>query len=66
MAEFFLRGVSFEKERPIMPGNEVSNRTILMSLAACHFEPPLVPNTTTRELGTFNYVGRDVARCSET
>src|SRR3954464_12754355 len=29
VSEFFLRGISFQKERPIMPANEVSNRTIL-------------------------------------
>src|SRR5947209_4202013 len=28
VAEFFLRGVPFEEERPILPANEVSNRTI--------------------------------------
>ena len=41
VAEFFLRGVSFEKERPILPGNEVSNRTILMSLVALPFRVAL-------------------------
>ena len=41
VAEFFLRGVSFKKERPILPGNEVSNRTILMSLVALPFRVAL-------------------------
>jgi hypothetical protein len=34
VTEFLLRGISFKTTRPILPGNEVSNRTILMSLVA--------------------------------
>src|SRR4030095_16461364 len=41
VAEFFLRGVSFKKQRPILPGQEVSNRTILMSLVAMPFRAAL-------------------------
>jgi hypothetical protein len=59
VAEFFLRGISFEKERPIMPGNEVSNRTILMSLVALPFRAALGAPRDHPELGTYNYLGRD-------
>jgi hypothetical protein len=59
VGEFFLRGVSFVKERPIMPANEVSNRTILMSLVALPFRVALGPPHDHPQLGTYNYVGRD-------
>jgi hypothetical protein len=59
VAEFFLRGVSFQKERPILPGNEVSNRTILMSLVALPFRVALGAPRDHPQLGTYNYVGRE-------
>lgn len=59
VAEFFLRGVSFKKERPILPGNEVSNRTILMSLVVLPFRVALGARHDHPHLGTYNYVGRD-------
>ena len=59
VAEFFLRGVSFEKERPILPGNEVSNRTILMSLVALPFRVALGGPRDHPQLGTYHYLGRD-------
>jgi hypothetical protein len=59
VAEFFLRGVSFKKERPILPGNEVSNRTILMSLVAMPFRAVLGAAHDHPKLGTYNYVGRE-------
>ena len=59
VAEFFLRGVSFEKERPILPLNEVSNRTILMSLVALPFRVALGAPHDHPQLGAYNYVGRD-------
>lgn len=59
VAEFFLRGVSFKKERPILPANEVSNRTILMSLVALPFRVALGAPRDHPQLGTFNYVGRE-------
>ncbi|HEV2841313.1 MAG TPA: hypothetical protein VGW39_08320 [Chthoniobacterales bacterium] len=65
VAEFFLRGVSFKTERPILPANEVSNRTILMSLVALPFRVALGAPRDHPQLGTFNYVGRqwpDVAK----
>lgn len=59
VAEFLLRGISFKKERPILPGNEVSNRTILMSLAALPFRAALGAPLDRPQLGTYNYVGRE-------
>src|SRR5437588_4132186 len=59
VAEFFLRGVSFEKERPILPANEVSNRTILMPLVALPFRVALGAPRDHPQLGTYNYIGRD-------
>lgn len=59
VAEFFLRGVSFKKERPILPLNEVSNRTILMSLVAMPFRVALGAPRDHPQLGTYGYVGRN-------
>ena len=59
VTEFFLRGVSFGRERPIMPGNEVSNRTIMMSLVALPFRGALGAPRDHPELGTYHYLGRD-------
>ncbi len=58
VAEFFLRGVSFQENRPILPGNEISNRTVLMSLTAMPFRVALGAPHDHPELGTYNYVGR--------
>jgi len=59
VAEFFLRGVSFKKERPILPGNEVTNRTVLMPLVALPFRVALGAPRDYPQLGTYNYIGRD-------
>ena len=59
VSEFFLRGISFQKERPILPGNEVSNRTVLMSLVAVPFRAALGVPCDHPQLGTFHYVDRD-------
>src|ERR1700731_1554365 len=59
VSEFLLRGISFRKERPIMPGNEVSNRTVLMSLVALPFRAALGAPYDHPELGTFHYLDRD-------
>ncbi|MEY2490184.1 MAG: hypothetical protein QOC70_2126, partial [Verrucomicrobiota bacterium] len=58
VAEFFLRGVSFRKTRPIMPGNEVSNRTILMSLVSLPFRVVLGAPRDHPNLGMYNFIGR--------
>jgi hypothetical protein len=59
VSEFFLRGISFQKERPILPANEVSNRTVAMSLVALPFRVALGAPRDYPQLGTYNYVGRD-------
>ena len=59
VGEFFLRGISFKEERPILPANEVSNRTILMSLVAMPFRVALGAPRDYPQLGTFSYVGRN-------
>lgn len=58
VAEFFLRGVSFRKARPILPGNEVSNRTILMSLVAMPFRAALGAPRDHPNIGMYNYIAR--------
>jgi hypothetical protein len=58
VSEFLLRGISFKEERPLMPGQEVSNRTILMALVAVPFRAALAPPPVqTEPLGKFEYVG---------
>ena len=59
VSEFFLRGISFQKERPILPRAEVSNRTVLMSLVAVPFRAILGARYDHPELGTFHYLDRD-------
>jgi hypothetical protein len=59
VSEFFLRGISFQKERPILPRAEVSNRTVLMSLVAVPFRAILGAPYDHPELGTFHYLDRD-------
>jgi hypothetical protein len=58
VTEYLLRDISFRDERPIVPGNEVSNRTILMSLVAMPFRAALSwPDYGSSQLGRFDYVG---------
>jgi hypothetical protein len=59
VSEFFVRGISFQKERPILPGNEVSNRTVLMSLVALPFRAIVGAPCDHPQLGTFHYLDRD-------
>jgi hypothetical protein len=60
VTEFFLRDISFKKEHPILPNNEVSNRTILMSLVALPFRAVLGwYQGREKELGTYGYVGKN-------
>jgi hypothetical protein len=59
VTECLLRNVSFQRERPLLPGNEVSNRTILMSLVAVPFRAALSwPDYGTNQLGRFDYLGK--------
>ena len=58
--EFFLRNISFKKQRPILPAQEVSNRTVLMSLVAVPFRAVFDwKNPGSKKLGVFNYAGKD-------
>jgi hypothetical protein len=60
VTEYFLRQISFSKEHPVLPGQEVSNRTILMSLVALPFRAALSGlHDDPLSLGTFRYVGRE-------
>lgn len=57
VSEYLLRDISFKKERPIMPGQEVSNRPILVPLLlvpirAAFSLPPKLPDG----LPKFNYL----------
>ena len=56
--EFLLRDISFAREHPILPGQEVSNRPILMALATAPFRAALKsPPRRETPLGRFTYVG---------
>lgn len=59
VSEFFVRGISFQKVRPILPRAEVSNRTVLMSLVAVPFRVILGAPCDHPELGTFHYLDQD-------
>lgn len=60
VTEFFLRNISFKNNHPIMPVNEVSNRTILMPLVALPFRAVLAWNQPAEDnLGKFSYAGGD-------
>lgn len=60
VTEFFLRDISFKKEHPILPNNEVSNRTILMSLVALPFRAVLGwGQGREKGFGTYRYVDKD-------
>ena len=59
VTEYLLRGISFREERPLLPNNEVSNRTILMSLAALPFRASLGTAPAPKPLGKFRYVDQD-------
>jgi hypothetical protein len=56
--EYLLRDISFAREHPIIPGQEVSNRPILMALATTPFRAALKsPPRRARPLDRFTYVG---------
>ena len=59
VTEYLLRHVSFRRETPILPAAPVSNRPILMSLAAVPFRAALSwPDYGSSEIGRFNYIGQ--------
>ncbi|MDP9005092.1 MAG: hypothetical protein M3N12_09930 [Verrucomicrobiota bacterium] len=60
VTEFFLRGISFREHHPIMPANEVSNRTVLMSLVALPFRSVLAwRERGGQTLGKVVYLGKE-------
>jgi hypothetical protein len=69
VGEFFLRGISFKDERPIMPGQEIANRPILMALVSIPFRAALDPPPRQHgPLSKFQYVGSswpDVGKLGE-
>ncbi|WP_349656028.1 hypothetical protein [Xanthomonas sp. 10-10] len=57
--EYLLRDISFAEERPLMPGQELANRPILMSLAAVPLRAAMgPPQKVVGPLPTFRYVGK--------
>ena len=59
VTEYLLRDISFNEHHPILPGQEVSNRTILMSLVTLPFRAALaVPKAMVEPLAKFQYAGR--------
>jgi hypothetical protein len=69
VGEFFLRGISFKDERPLMPGQEIANRPILMALVSIPFRAALDPSPRQHgPLSKFQYVGSswpDVGKLGE-
>jgi hypothetical protein len=60
VSEYFLRRLSFSEIRPILPGQEVTNRTILMSLVALPFRAAMaMPSQARKPLPSFSYVGSE-------
>lgn len=58
VSEFFLRHISFKIERPVLPGQEVSNRPVLMSLVVLPFRDLIdPPEKQIERLARFSYVG---------
>lgn len=58
--QFLLRDISFTREHPILPGQEVSNRPILMALVTAPFRAALhSPHRREKPLDRFAYVGRE-------
>jgi hypothetical protein len=56
--EFLLKDIQFASERPLMPGQEFSNRPILLSLAVIPIHAALIPPITRVDpLPKFRYVG---------
>lgn len=58
-SQFLLRGVSFTANKPMLPGQEVVNRTVLMGLDSAFYLSFLSPVKfiDNQVIGTFNYVG---------
>ncbi|GAB3348373.1 hypothetical protein [Lysobacter tyrosinilyticus] len=57
--EFLLRDIQLAEERPLLPGQEVSNRPILMALAALPYRAAIDPPPKFQgRLPTFEFSGR--------
>jgi len=58
-SQYLLRKISFTENRPMLPGQEVSNRTVLMGLNSAFFLSVFrMPEISkTHKIGTFSYVG---------
>ncbi|WP_417385595.1 hypothetical protein [Gimesia sp.] len=60
VSEYFLRDIDFRAERPLLPGQEVTNRTIIMSLVAMPFRSVFYkPEKFNGSLGKYNYLGTE-------
>ncbi len=60
VSEYFLRRIPFRKEHPILPGQEVGNRTVLLSLVALPYRAALgLPPRSKGPLPRFNYVKKE-------
>ena len=58
VSEYFLRDISFKDERPVMPGQEVSNRPILVSLILVPIRSAFsFPSKIINGLPKFDYIG---------
>jgi hypothetical protein len=58
VSEYLLRDISFKDERPVMPGQEVSNRPILVSLILVPIRSAFsLPSKIINGLPKFDYVG---------
>src|SRR6202044_1630581 len=58
VSEYFLRGISFQDNHPIMPGQEVTNRPVLAAAVVTPFLAAIAPpDSTENTLPTFSYVG---------
>jgi hypothetical protein len=58
VSQFFLRGISFKDHRPILPANEVTNRTVLMVLVSLPFHVVRGVPHDHPVLGRYEYLGR--------
>lgn len=58
VGEYFLRDIQLAQERPLLPGQEISNRPVLMALAVLPFRASLdMPPQFSGRLPRMDYVG---------
>jgi hypothetical protein len=64
--EFLLRDISFAREHPLLPGQEVSNRPILMALVTAPFRAAIkAPPRHEKPLYRFRYIEKEWPDVSE-